>query len=49
MMAQLRIDLQRRGKVETFPRARIEPLGDDIQLPLGARREIRTFGQVLAQ
>jgi len=41
MMAQLRIDLQRRCKAETFPRARIEPLG--------VRREIRTLGQVLAQ
>jgi len=34
IMAQLRIHCQRRGKVATFPRARVEAMGDGVQLPL---------------
>ena len=48
-MAQMRIDLQRRRKVETFPWACVEPMGDGIQLALGIPRQIRALRQVLAQ
>jgi len=37
MMAQMRIDFQRRRKAETFPWAGVEPMGDGIQLALGVR------------
>lgn len=49
MMAQLRIDFQGRGTVETFPRARVQPMGDGVQLALGGARQVRALGQVLAQ
>ena len=48
-MAQLRIDFQGRGKVETFSRARVQPMGDGVQLALGVARQVRALGQVLAQ
>ena len=48
-MAQLRIDFQGRGKVETFLRARVQPMGDGVQVPLGVARQVRALGQVLAQ
>ena len=48
-MAQLRIDFQGRGKVETFPRARVQAMRDGIQRTLGIARQVRTLGQVLAQ
>ena len=48
-MAQLRIDFQGRGKVETFPRARVQPMGDGVQLALRVARQVRALGQVLAQ
>lgn len=49
MMAQMRIDLQRRLKAEAFPWARVEPMGNGIQLALGIPRQIRALRQVLAQ
>ena len=48
-MAQVRIDFQGCGKVETFPRARIQPMGDGVQFTLAAARQVRALGQVLAQ
>ena len=48
-MAQLRIDFQGRGKVETFSRARVQPMGDGVQLALRVARQVRALGQVLAQ
>ncbi len=48
-MAQLRIAFQRRPKVETFSWARIESMGNGIQLTVGIARQIRAFGQVLTQ
>lgn len=48
-MAQVRIDFQRRGKVETFPWARVQPIGDGVQLALGVAGQVRALGQVLAQ
>ncbi len=49
MMAQLRIDFQGRSKVETFSRARVQPMRDGIQLVLSVARQVRTLRQVLAQ
>ena len=49
MRAQLRIDFQGRSKVETFSRARVQPMSDGIQLVLDAARQVRALGQVLAQ
>jgi len=49
MRAQLRIDFQGRGKVETFPRACIQAMRDDVQLTLRVPRQVRALGQVLAQ
>ena len=43
MMAQLRIDFQGRGEVETFPRARVQPMRDGIQLTLGRARQVRAL------
>ena len=48
-MAQVRIDFQGRGKVETFPRACVQPIGDGVQLTLGVARQVCALGQVLAQ
>ena len=48
-MAQLRVDFQGRGKVETFPRTRVQAMRDGVQLALGVARQIRALGQVLAQ
>jgi hypothetical protein len=49
MMAPLRIDFQGRRKGETCPRARVQPMGDGIQLALRVARQVRAPGQVLAQ
>lgn len=49
MMAQLRIDFQRRRKVETFPWARVELMGDGVQLALGVAGQVCSLGHVLAQ
>ena len=48
-MAQLRIDFQGRGKVETFARARVQAMSNGVQLALGVARQVCSFGQVLAQ
>ena len=49
MMAQVRIDFQGRGEVETFSWARVQAMGDDIQLALRVARQVGALGQVLAQ
>ena len=49
MRAQVRIDFQRRGKVQTFSRARVQAIGDGVQLALRVPRQVRALGQVLAQ
>ena len=48
-MAQLRINFQGRGKVETFPGTCIQPMGHGVQLSLSVARQVRPLGQVLAQ
>ena len=48
-MAQLRIDFQGRREVETFSWARIESMGNGVQLVLRVARQVRALGQVLAQ
>jgi len=48
-MAQLRIDFQGRGEVETFSWARVQPLGNSVQLALGVARQVSALGQVLVQ
>ena len=48
-MAQVRRDFQRRRKVETFPWACVQAMGDDVQLALGITRQVCALGQVLAQ
>jgi hypothetical protein len=49
MMAQLRIDFQGRGEVQTFSWARVEAVRDRVQLVLRVARQIGALGQVLAQ
>ena len=49
MKSQLRVDFQGRSKVETFSRARVQPMGDGVQLTLSVARQVRALGQVLAQ
>ena len=49
MKTQLRIGFQGRGKVETLSRARVQSVGDGVQLALGITGQVRTLGQVLAQ
>ena len=49
MRAQLRVDFQGRGKVETFPRARVQAMRNGVQLALRVARQVRALGQVLAQ
>jgi hypothetical protein len=49
MMAQLRIDFQGRGEVQTFSRARIQAMGDGVQFVSTVPRQVRALGQVLAQ
>ena len=49
MMTQLCEHLQGRGEVEALSRARIQPMGDGIQLALRIARQVRPLGQVLAQ
>ena len=48
-MAQVRIDFQRRGKVQTFSWARVQAMGDGVQLALRVARQVSALGQVLAQ
>ena len=40
---------QRRGEVVNGPGARIELVGDGIQLLLGVHGQVRPLGQILAQ
>ena len=48
-MAQVRIDFHGRGEVETFSWARVQEMGDDIQLALRVARQVGALGQILAQ
>mgnify|MGYP001574683892 CR=1 FL=1 len=48
-MAQVRKDFQGRGEVQTFSRARIQAMGDGVQLALRVPRQVRALRQVLAQ
>ena len=49
MMAQLRINFQGRGEVQTFSGARVEAMDNGVQLALRVLRQVRALGQVLAQ
>ncbi len=49
MMTQLREHLQGRREVETFSRARIQPMGDGVQVTLRIARQICALRQILAQ
>ena len=49
MKAPLRVGFQGRGKVETFSRARVQPMGDGGQLELGIVRQVRALRQVLTE
>ena len=48
-MTQLRINFKGRGEVQTFSGARIEAMGDGVQLALRLLRQVRALRQVLAQ
>ena len=48
-MTQLCEDLQGRREVEALSWARIQPMGDGIQLTLRIARQVRALGQILAQ
>ena len=45
-MAQLRIDFQGRGEVETFSWARVQAMGDDIQLALSVARQVDALDDI---
>ncbi|MEO8342120.1 MAG: hypothetical protein ABI604_20900 [Nitrospirota bacterium] len=45
----MRRDFQGRGEVQTCSGARVQPMGDGVQLALGVARQVGTLGQVLAQ
>ena len=47
-MAQVRIDFQGRGEVEAFSGARVQAMGDGVQLALRVPRQVGALGQVLA-
>ena len=49
MMTQLREHLQGRGEVEAFSRARIQAMGNGVQLTLGRARQLGAVRQILAQ
>ena len=49
MRAEFRIDFQGRREVQTFSGARIQPMGNGVQLSLGIAGQVCPFGQVLAQ
>ena len=49
MMVQLRIDLQGCGKVETCSRARVQAMGNGVQLALRVCRQVRALREVLPQ
>ena len=48
-MTQLRKDFQGCREVQTFSGARVEAMGDCVQLALRVPRQVRSLGQVLAQ
>jgi hypothetical protein len=48
-MTQLRAHLQERREVETFSQARIQPMGDGVQVTLRIARQICSLRQILAQ
>jgi len=48
-MAQVRIDFQGRGEVQTFSRARVQAMRDGVQLVLSVARQVGALGQLLAQ
>jgi hypothetical protein len=48
MMAQLRIDFQGRGEVQTCSWAPVLPMVNGVLLALGLARQIRALGKVLA-
>ena len=49
MRTQVRIDVQGRGEVEVFSRARVQAMRDGVQLALRVRRQVCALGPVLAQ
>jgi hypothetical protein len=48
-MARLRIDFQGRGEVQTFSWARLQAMGDSVQLTLCVALQLRPLRQVLVQ
>ena len=44
----MRRDVQGRRESETFSRARVQPVGDDVQLTRCIARQVRALGPVLA-
>ena len=48
-MAQVRIDFQRRGKVEAFSGGAIQAIRDGVQLARRVSQQVRPLGEVLAQ
>ena len=48
-MAPVRLDFQGRRKVETFAGARVQPIGDGVQLPLGVACQVGALRQVLTE
>lgn len=48
-MARVRIDFQGRGEIETFSWARVQAMGDGVQLRLRVVRQGGALRQVLAQ
>ena len=48
-MTQWRIDFQGRAEVETCSGARVQAMGDSVQLSLRVARQVCTLGEVLAR
>ena len=48
-MTQLRKDLQWGGPVQTFSGARVQSLGNGVQLALRVGRQVRALGQILTE
>lgn len=48
-MMQGCIDIQRRGEVWTCDRARVQAMGDGVQLARQVPSQVGAFGQILAQ
>ena len=49
MMTQGCIDFQRRGEVRTFAQARVQAMGDGVQLALHVPPQVGVLGQLLVQ